>query len=639
MPNKNSSASSPSAHPVSRDTASATSLSRERRQAALARQITRLQRRLAELSVLDNRFTWARLLVFVTGFLLSGALFFRYGPTLWLPAAVVSLAAFAVVVALHRRLSAGIRRFELWQQLKATHLARMNLDWSQLPPEQSISIPPEHPFAIDLDFIGPRSLHRLIDVAVSQGGSRQLAQWLLDNDPTIEASTARQELVRELSPLVLFRDKLALNGRLGATGDNGGWNSAHFEDWLNKPGPDRRMKSLLLGLLLLAAINAALFILNQAGLLGVWWPYTLALYFGLYLTLGRDIRDVFAAALSFQDALQQLTKLFDFLETYRYANGSRLQALCRPFLDTVSRPSLQVRRISRVVNATGLSRNPVLWLVLNALLPWDLLFAYQLHGLRRNIAAQLPRWLDVWFRLEALSSLANLHYLNPHYTFPLLHSNPEGAPFAAQELGHPLIPQQQKVRNDFRIASIGQVDLITGSNMSGKSSFLRTLGVNLRLAYAGGPVDARRLETILFRLFTSIRVTDSVTDGVSYFYAEVKRLKALLEALQAPDPRPLFFLIDEIFRGTNNRERLLGSRAYIRQLSGKNGVGVIATHDLELVQLATELEQVNNYHFRDAVENGRMIFDYTLRPGPSPTTNALKIMAQEGLPVPPDLLT
>src|SRR5690606_33108407 len=137
----------------------------------------------------------------------------------------------------------------------------------------------------------------------------------------------------------------------------------------------------------------------------------------------------------------------------------------------------------------------------------------------------------------------------------------------------------------------------------------------------------------------SIRVTDSVTDGISYFYAEVRRLKALLDALQAPDPRPLFFLIDEIFRGTNNRERLLGSRAYIRQLSGKNGVGVIATHDLELVQLATELEQVNNYHFRDAVENGRMIFDYTLRPGPSPTTNALKIMAQEGLPVPPDLLT
>ncbi|MDT8307843.1 MAG: DNA mismatch repair protein MutS, partial [Anaerolineae bacterium] len=165
--------------------------------------------------------------------------------------------------------------------------------------------------------------------------------------------------------------------------------------------------------------------------------------------------------------------------------------------------------------------------------------------------------------------------------------------------------------------------------------FLRTLGVNLVLAYAGGPVDAAALQTTVFRLFSSIRLTDSVTDGISYFYAEVRRLKALLAALHAPDPRPLFFLIDEIFRGTNNRERLIGSRAYVEALSGSHGVGVVATHDLELVHLAQTLPQVRNFHFRDEIAGGRMVFDYKLRPGPSPTTNALKIMEQAGLPLPP----
>jgi DNA mismatch repair ATPase MutS len=160
------------------------------------------------------------------------------------------------------------------------------------------------------------------------------------------------------------------------------------------------------------------------------------------------------------------------------------------------------------------------------------------------------------------------------------------------------------------------------------------VGVNLALAQAGGPVNAHRLRTVPFRLFTCMGISDSVTDGFSFFYAEVRRLKSLLAELERAHPLPLLFGIDEIFRGTNNRERLIGSRAYVRSLAGKHGLGLIATHDLELARLADEVSQVVNYHFRDHVVDGRMAFDYTLRPGPCPTTNALKIMRLEGLPVP-----
>jgi DNA mismatch repair ATPase MutS len=180
--------------------------------------------------------------------------------------------------------------------------------------------------------------------------------------------------------------------------------------------------------------------------------------------------------------------------------------------------------------------------------------------------------------------------------------------------------------------------------MSGKSTFLRTLGVNLVLAYAGAPVAARFLRTRPFRLFTCIHVSDSLSDGISYFYAEVRRLKALLVELQRAGEvghdgaqsaagYPIFYLIDEIFRGTNNREREIGSRAYVRALAGAYGTGVISTHDLELVHLAEEFPGIRNFHFREEVLGERLAFDYRLRPGPCPTTNALKIMEMEGLPV------
>jgi DNA mismatch repair ATPase MutS len=170
--------------------------------------------------------------------------------------------------------------------------------------------------------------------------------------------------------------------------------------------------------------------------------------------------------------------------------------------------------------------------------------------------------------------------------------------------------------------------------MAGKSTFLRSVGLNTCLAYAGAPVNADRLRLSLFRLFTCIKVSDSVQDGLSYFYAEVRRLKLLLDAVELRNEIPVLFLIDEIFRGTNNRERHIGSEAYIRSLSNNgNALGLIATHDLDLTKLADGIVGISNFHFREEIGDGRMVFDYLLRQGPCPTTNALKIMRIEGLPV------
>jgi DNA mismatch repair ATPase MutS len=252
--------------------------------------------------------------------------------------------------------------------------------------------------------------------------------------------------------------------------------------------------------------------------------------------------------------------------------------------------------------------------------------------MRPLLARTLPEWLETWVQLEALSSLANFADLHPQAVFPEVHSQADPV-FQAVGIRHPLIPYDHAVANDFSFANLGELALITGSNMAGKSTFLKTIGINLCLAYAGGPALAVSLHCRPFRLYSCIRITDSLADGISYFYAEVKRLRGLLEALEAADERPVFYLIDEIFRGTNNRERLIGSQAYVQALLGAPGVGLIATHDLELAGLAEQDQRALNYHFRDEVSDGRLAFDYLVRPGPSPTTNALKIMAIEGLPL------
>jgi hypothetical protein len=384
----------------------------------------------------------------------------------------------------------------------------------------------------------------------------------------------------------------------------------------------------LSGLSVLTIVSFALFELARIPPL---WLGPFLVFVALSGWQWRKLGGIFNEALALQAEIRRLREIFQHLEATSYTNRPHLKHLCRPFQDKRQRPSAQLRRVAWITGAASIQRNPVLWIMLNLVIPWDIFFAYQLDRSRGDLARTLPVWLDVWYELEALNALANFAALNPTYTFPVI---TPGVVLAGNQLGHPLIPVEDKVCNDFTLDTLGQIVIITGSNMSGKSSFLRTIGINLVLAYCGSVVNAASLQVGLFRVFTCIQVADSVVDGISYFYAEVKRLKALLAALDTSDEDvPLFFLIDEIFRGTNNRERLIGSRAYIRALSAGHCVGLIATHDLELVQFADAIPQTSNYHFREEVKNGRMTFDYTLRPGPSPTTNALKIMALEGLPV------
>ncbi len=597
------------------------------RQGAFQRQIERLDQRLVDLRQLSQRFAWVRAAIFFGGLLLSGTVYFLsnvWGASLTL-FAVVNL--FIVVVILHRRVDQGIDRYQAWQEIKKTQIARMQLDWEHIPALAQLQPSYEHSFEADLDLVGHRSLHQLLDTPVSLEGSLLLRDWLTQPYPHPADFARRQALVRELIPLHLFRHKLILNATVSAKARKI-WDAKRLLSWLAHPA-EQALRGWLVMLSLVAGLNWVLLILGYSA----WLPYTITLYLGLQLVKGGALRQPLEDAAALQNALQQMDAVFKQLERFNYQHTPHLKLLCQPFWETGHRPSSYLGRLNRLLVGVGLRQNPFLGLLLNVILPWDAFFAHQIDRVRGEMAGCASTWLEAWFELEAVSALANFAYLNPTYSLPELLPDSGEPVLTTCQIGHPLLPEEQRVCNDFTLTSIGDIALITGSNMAGKSTFLRTVGINLALAYAGGPVCAKSLSTRIFRLFTCIKVSDSVTDGTSYFYAEVKRLRALLTALEATESLPLFFFIDEIFRGTNNRERLIGSRSYLQTLVAQHGVGLVSTHDLELTKLADMISQITNYHFRDDIAGDQMIFDYKLHPGPCPTTNALKIMRLEGLPV------
>lgn len=599
---------------------------KQRRIAAIERQIRRIALYLDRLNAISTRFANVRLGIVLIGLpVMAFLLFSNWTAAFWI-GVIGFVGSFIIVVVLHNAIKRDITAHTLWRNQKQMHIARARLDWAQIPPfdVHSSSL---HPVEVDFDLA---QLHRLINTCVTQSARERLRGWLLNLSPDLSTIQTRQARVRECIDQTIFRHRLVVAARQSLDDMQPRHDIHKLLRWIQADTLPRSPRGFLNVLFGLAGANIILFLFSAFDVLPPIWILTWAIYALLMLSQWQVIKGLFDNAAMLNDSLRQISAVMRLIEGHHFRSAPKLRELCAPVLN--DRPSRHLRRVTWLLAAASMQQNFYVWMLLNAIVPWDLFFIHRLYTQKMVLAERMPTWLDVWTELEVVSSLANFAYLNPDYTFPQF-ADVGTSRLNATQIGHPLITDEARVCNDFVLSEQGEVVVLTGSNMAGKSSFLRTLGINLCLAYAGSVVNAAVLETSLFRLFSCIRVTDSLDDGISYFYAEVRRLKTLLDALHQEDDVPLFFVIDEIFRGTNNRERLQGSRAYIRALVNGNGMGLIATHDLELVKLADELPSLQNYHFREDVSGERMVFDYILRPGPCPTTNALKIMALAGLPV------
>lgn len=496
--------------------------------------------------------------------------------------------------------------------------------------------------ARDLGLTGPHSLLSLIDETLTDRGYRRLLEWISTPPTTstsVEASIntilQRQKTVQSLRRESWFYTRLTLlmdaatssgSGSSPGSGDTEfRLSSSQVLEFLQRPFVETSFQTLLrLNWLAWIAFVMTVVIWAVTGR-GTPGPVMLVYAAFNFWCLNR-VGPKFLKGVGLSYHLSRLKPIFARIEVRA---RERPETLGRLFTTTVRHgPSREARRLGVTLSFLGIEANPLLYLLINAASPWTITGTYFLERRRRIMAETFPACLDELNEFEALGSLL---LLDRHQTrtYPEFSDAPA---LRLQRMFHPLLARAKTVANDFEFRDGKTLGLLTGSNMSGKSTFLRTVGLNQILANIGAPVFAASFTTHPFRVETCIEVSDSLRDGFSYFYAEVRRLKALLD--QADSGEPILFLVDEIFRGTNNHERQIGSRAVIRSLARRQASrGFISTHDLELTTLETTELTLINLHFREDMQEGRMIFTYRLHSGPCPTTNALKIMQLEGIQI------
>ena len=548
------------------------------------------------------------------------------------------LAAFVAQVVIHRR----VRRQERWQatlrHLCAEGIARVDRAWDDLDemlPERESrahSVDPEHPYAHDLTVQGRASLRRLFGPVTTEPGRRTLLRWLLEPaSPSV--ATARAQAARELAHRLEDRLTLSAHGRHAPVADPLaldrflGW--AEAEAWTLEMSW-LRTAALMLPLALIAAIvldafmgAPPLWLLPGLGQLWVLRKVT--------SRLGADFANVEAMGPALAAYVPQLEQLVSWPMS---ASALRTQAeRMRTHGDSAHR---QLARLAKLVDTVDSRRNLV-YAGLAPILMLDVHLGVRLDRWRRSNGAVARDWIEALGEVEALSGLACLTHDHPDWVFPTWDESGPATGITAPGVGHPLLRDDECVRNDVKIGPPGSFLLVTGSNMSGKSTMLRSIGTNCVLAGVGAPVCAVEFRLPRVRVFTSMSIEDSLSQGVSLFMAQLLRVRSIVDAARAPavDEGPVLYLLDEMLHGTNSAERQIAARAVLRHLLGSVAIGMVSTHDLALADAPDLAEVATRVHFRETVhrEGGttRLDFDYLMRPGLAQTSNALALLEAVGL--------
>jgi hypothetical protein len=479
-----------------------------------------------------------------------------------------------------------------------------------------------HPAAADLDLFGKGGLFELLSTARTRMGEETLARWLLSSAP-LEITRERQSATADLQRRLDLREDLAVLGADVGTG-------VHPEalvEWAEEAPVlvSRRARITAAALSALAVLSAVAWLwLELRALLLV----VLAVEAGFAYWLRARVRRVVGSVELAAHDLGLLSGVLARLESEQF-QSPRLVHLRAAFANGGLPPSRQIAKLNRLVDLLD-SRDNLFMRLLGPPLLFTTQLAFAVEAWRQSSGRQVVRWLQAVGEMEALSAVAGYAYEHPLDPFPEL--SDEGALFDAEALGHPLLPASRCVRNNVRLEGELRVLIISGSNMSGKSTLLRTVGINAVLAMAGAPVRARRLRLSPLVVGASIRITDSLQGGTSRFYAEITRLRKLVDLTRGPFP--LLFLLDELLHGTNSHDRRIGAEGIVRGLVERGAIGLVTTHDLVLAHIADELGPHGiNVHFQDHLENGKISFDYRLRPGIVQKSNALELMRSIGLEV------
>jgi len=570
-----------------------------------------------------NRLAIVRLGGFLLG-ILSVAWLWQLGP--WLVAAGILAWAifFSRLVIYHRTLRQEQAHSALLVRVNEEEIQAANGDFSCFPDGQLFQ-DVRHHYSGDLDLFGAHSLFQLLNRGTTPEGQRCLADYLREA-ADYDTVYRRQEAIRELAQAADWRQHFRAYGLRAVVASDDVRRLLHWLEQAPVLSPNLQVWLRIVPIATMLALAGAWW---QGA---AWWVQVLCvLPSGIILRrYEQRVRTVHTQTLLIRSMLDVYARLIRHVEEQPFTSPllrQRQQAIRTDSLPA----SAALRQLAYLVHQLEVRNNPFA-IFLNLLGLWDLQWVFRLDRWKANWKSAVGAWLGTIAEMEALASLGTLHFNHPQWVFP---DYAPGRVLHAVQAGHPILPEARRIGNDLSMPLHGHIKLLTGSNMAGKSTFLRTVGINLVLAQCGAPVCAQSFSCARVQVFSSMRTQDALSENASSFYAELRRLRGLLTAVQEASistDAAVFFLLDEILKGTNSHDRYIGAEALIRQLIRLGGAGLIATHDLELTRLEKDSAgQIENLCMDVQFRDGQLVFDYTVRKGSSQTFNAAHLMREIGI--------
>lgn len=542
------------------------------------------------------------------------------------PVLAIGLIVFVVLIRIHSRLHK--RKDVLDQLVKINTREERSMEWDYSANEDgSEYIVEDHLFAYDLDLFGKGGLYQYINRSSTMIGKDRLAADLSKMQKSEHEINARQEAIKELSSLFEWRQDFRVQGLMVEENKD---DIPGLKDWIAAP-PDFKSAIYPVLLVVVPLINLSLLTLVALNVISFW-------QFLAYLIIPMMIAGMKFRTINKKHnlisrkfpLLKKYSGLFSMIENNSFSS-ERMGVNRNILLSDGISASRSVRQLARISNAFDTRLNLLAGFIMNIFFLWDIRQAVRLERWKKKFKGHLPAWFDVLGEVDALVSFAGYSYNNPDFTFPVILTD-DDLQMHARQLGHPLIPSQKRVSNDFDVDGWAKFTILTGANMAGKSTFLRTVGVNMLLAGCGAPVCAQQMKITPLDIVTSIHTIDSLANNESYFYAELKRLKMIIDMLKRG--QKVFIILDEILKGTNSRDKQSGSKALIEQLISLKAAGIIATHDLSLGELEERFpDHVQNHCFEIIIEEDRLDYDYLLKRGIAKNMNATILMERMGITV------
>lgn len=586
------------------------------------KRISLLQSGLDALTKKRTRLAWLRPGSLITSF--TGCWFlWPYGIFLALLFLAFSLGLFLYFVKLDLKNKDDIANQQLLIDINKQETEILSHRFLHLPDGSQFK-PADHFYANDLDIFGKASLYQYISRTTSQQGNQLLAEWLLQ-PVTSEEILQRQQAVKELQQKTEWRQQLQAYGlpkQMTISTQN------KIQQWLEQENTFLDKVSWKIIRIVLPVTSISIVVLYIADVIPLqWFNISMLLFMAVAFSITKWVMPVYNQLNKIAAEVEILSDSAQWIEKTEF-KSSLLLHLQSAFNVQNQKASASIIQLRKIFSRLDYRFNPVVFIPLNTLLLWDLQQVLALEKWKQKNLHNTGNWFSSLANVEVLSSAANLAANHPSWAYPQLST--DDFVFMAKELGHPLIEKEKLVVNDFSSKGKQQINLVTGSNMAGKSTFLRSVGINIVLAHIGAPVCASSLVLSPVKVISSMRVSDNLEESTSTFYAELKKLKQIIDAVNQREN--VFLLLDEILRGTNSSDRHTGSEALIKQLIRDDASGIVATHDLELTKLSASFPgNIHNYHFDAAIENEELYFDYKLKEGICKSMNASLLMKKIGI--------